>query len=96
MLGPGLALGPDENTAPLARMYRWLVVLAGGRCHVVSIVGRAAEFQLSTHVKPDTHAMLLAHRHRKCISLKGNPEKTWLPVGLAQFDPVVTIDGYWR
>jgi len=53
ILGPSLALGPDENTAPLASMYRRLVVVAGGRCRTVSIVGIAAGFHDIAPGKPD-------------------------------------------
>ena len=48
ILGSALALGPDENTAPLVSMYRRLVVVAGRRCRTVSIVGIAAGFHCQT------------------------------------------------
>jgi hypothetical protein len=38
ILGPGLALGPDENTTPLTSISQGLVVVAGCRCRIVSIM----------------------------------------------------------
>ena len=78
ILGPSLALGPDENTAPLVCMYRRLVVVAELSLPYRQYSRNSSQVPLlSTHLKPDTQAIPLAHQLCKCISLNGNPEKTW-------------------